>query len=139
MLRSKRGYVADSTSGSQDLNHFVKIVKKMIGDKNEIHELDFAGKSMNDENLRLLSEHLETFSREFPTLQVLKLTYNDLTHASMDALAKCLKKMTSINSLDLAENNIGIKGCVKLSKSLRGDIRSRMISVLSIKYRYILT
>ncbi len=140
MLRSKRGYTADQTK-SEDLDFLTKIVKSIDNTKEKNHNaaldfgtdgpgkenlrgLDFAGKSVADSNLCEVAEHLAVNARDFPRLQSMKLTFNQLTHASMDKLSLCLNKITTIDCLDLAENNIGIKGCTKLSKALREDFRS---------------
>jgi hypothetical protein len=136
MLKSKRGFIADPSSGSEDLDFLAKIAKKCLTNQKEpVTALNFGGKGASDENLRLLSEYLVASSREFPQLQSVELTYNIFTHSSMDDLSNMLKRLTTINSLDIAENNIGIKGSVKLSSALRADMRCsamRLCSLLSV-------
>ncbi len=138
MLRSKRGYTTDQTK-VEDLDFLTKIVLSIDHSKEitttaldfgvdkpckeNLRGLDFAGLSVADSNLCEVAEHLAANARDFPKLQSIKLTFNQLTHASMDKLSLCLNKITSVDCLDLAENNIGIKGCTKLSKALREDFR----------------
>jgi hypothetical protein len=145
MLHSKRGYTADPTN-TKDLDYLTKIVKSLDNtteildfgrdtpSKENLRGLDFAGKSVADANLCEVAEHLAANARDFPKLKSMKLTFNQLTHASMDKLSLCLNKITTIDCLDLAENNIGIKGCTKLSKALREDIRFFVIETLSKLY-----
>jgi hypothetical protein len=138
MLRSKRGHTADLTK-TEDVDFLTKIVKDLRStnenskeldfgatsnpSKENLKGLDFSGKAVADSNLCDVSEYLAANARDFSKLQSLKLTYNLLTHASMDKLSVCLNKITTIDCLDLAENNLGIKGCTKLSKALREDFR----------------
>ncbi len=59
--------------------------------KETLKGLDFAGKSAADSNLCEVAEHLAANARDFPKLQSMKLTFNQLTHASMDKLSLLLK------------------------------------------------
>jgi hypothetical protein len=55
-----------------------------------------AGKSVADSNSCEVAEHLAANARDFPKLQSMKLTFNQLTHASMDKLSLCLNKITAV-------------------------------------------